>query len=121
MSNQIAYFGTSHIGSGHHFMAINGEFSDEEILNIEKLDGLIEDIFGSPVEAKFFKYLNYFGLAINVSPDDDRPGSKTIVLLKDGKSEDEILKVIEKYPFLKKQFDRIDEKYDLKRTILAIP
>lgn len=115
MSNKIAYFGTSHKGSGHHFQAIKGEFSDEEILAIEKLDGLIEEIFGSPYEAKFFRYLNYLGLAINASPDDERPGSKTIVLVKDGKSEDEILKVIDEYPFLKNQFDRVDEKYGLKR------
>lgn len=99
MTSKIAYFGTLHIGSGHHFKAIEGDFSNEEILAIEKLDVLIDGIFDSSVEAKFFRYLNYLGLAINASPDDDRPGSKTIVLLKDVRNENEILRVIEEYPF----------------------
>lgn len=111
MKNKIAYFGTSCKGSGHNFQAIKGKFTREEVLDINKLDGLIENIFNCTYEAKFFRYLDYIGLAINASPDDERYGSKTIVLVKDGKSIDEIFQAIEEYPFLKTQFERVIEKY----------
>ena len=111
MTNKIAYFSTSCKGSGHNFQAIKGKFTREEVLEINKLDGLIENIFNCTYEAKFFRYLDYIGLAINARPDDERYGSKTIVLVKDGKSIDEIFQAIEEYPFLKTQFERVIEKY----------
>lgn len=113
--NRIAYFGTPGDGYiGHHFAAISGEFSREEGEYIEKLDGDdIQKIFKGKRNFCFFKYGNYIGLAFPASPDDKRGGSVTIALVENATDEGDVLKVIEDFPFLKRQFNRLCELYDV--------
>lgn len=114
--NRIAYFGTNGNNEpGHYFRAIEGNFSSEEQGLVEFLDGGSLDfdrmIYDGSLGFKFFRYLNYFGLASPVSPDDERGGSKTIVLIENVKLKNDILEAIEAHPFLKGQFNRICAKY----------
>lgn len=109
---RVAYYGT-HGVPGHHFASIVGFFSEQEQRDIEKLDGLLQKNFGRKIEFRFFKYLDYLGLAANVSPDDKRGDCITVVLVEGATDRNEVLDIINNRPFLKDKFDRIREKYDI--------
>lgn len=113
---RVAYFGTQGEGmTGHYFKAIVGNFTPDEIREIEQLDCYTESIFNYKVKFEFFTYKNYMCFGIPVSPDDRRSGSKTIVCVEDESSCKEVLKIIGYFPFLKNQFNRISEIYGIER------
>lgn len=111
---RVAYFGTEGEGvTGHYFKAIVGDFTQDEIKEIEQLDCYAESIFNGNIKFKFFTYKNYLCFGVPVSPDDKRGGSKTIALVENAAGRKEVLEVIESSPFLKIQFNRISEIYSI--------
>lgn len=109
---RVAYYGTNG-RPGHHFTAIRGFFSKQEQCDIEKLDGLAQKKFGRKIEFQFFGYLDYLVLAANVSPDDRRGDSITVVAVENAENEREAIDIIKERPFLKDKFDRICERYNI--------
>ncbi|WP_289160500.1 hypothetical protein [uncultured Parabacteroides sp.] len=112
---RIAYFGTlGNNEAGHYFKTISGQFTHEEQRQIELLDGGNSDfdnMFCGKYQFKYFRYINYSGLAFPASPDDARGGSRTIVLVEDAEGLKDVLDAIENNPFLKSQFNRLCEKF----------
>lgn len=110
---RIAYYGTFGKNQlGHRFRAIKGQFSDEEKNEIEKLDGKIQGFLKKERGFRFFGYDNkYLGLAFPASPDDKRCGSCTIVLVEGATDAKEVLDVINKSDFMKRQFDALCDIY----------
>lgn len=109
---RVAYYGTNGC-PGHHFTAITGFFSEQEQRDLEKLDGLVQMKFGREIMFKSFTYLKYLILAANVSPDDKRGDSITVVAVENADNEKEVIDIINDRPFLKDKFDRICDMYNI--------
>lgn len=108
---RAAYYGT-HGCPGLHFISIVGVFSAQEQREIESLDGILQKWFDK-VGFQFLRYHDYLILAANVSPDDSRNGSITMVAIEGTSEMSDILDLINERPFLKDKFDRICAKYKL--------
>lgn len=97
-------------------MGINFHLTRKDDKSFEKIDRIITDEFLNEVTGTFFRYITngipYIGFGVPYSPDDERPGSKTIVLVENGtvqKVKDAILQ----NPFLLDKFKKVKEKYKL--------
>lgn len=113
--NRIIYFGTDGC-VGHYPLGINFHLTRKEYKDFEKIDRIITDEFLNEATGTFFRYITngilYIGFGVPYSPDDERPGSKTIVLVENGtvqKVKDAILQ----NPFLLDKFNKVKEKYKL--------
>lgn len=113
--NRIIYFGTDGC-VGHYPLGINFHLTRKDDKNFEKIDRIITDEFLNEATGTFFRYITndipYIGFGVPYSPDDERPGSKTIVLVENGtvqKVKDAILQ----NPFLLDKFNKVKEKYKL--------
>ena len=113
--NRIIYFGTDGC-VGHYPLGINFHLTRKEYKDFEKIDRIITDEFLNEATGTFFRYITndtpYIGFGVPYSPDDERPGSKTIVLVENGtvqKVKDAILQ----NPYLLDKFNKVKEKYKL--------
>ena len=114
MSKSIIYFGTEGRGeAGHYPRGINCYLSIEDCNYIYEIDKFEE----FPADG-FFRWREFVGYGVPFSPDDNRGGSKTIVLVEHGESADEVIEAIKNYPFLMRQFSRVNEMYNLKIPFL---
>lgn len=109
---RIAYFGTEG-QAGHSFKAIQGEFTKEEIREIEKVDcDAIYKVFKHKYSFEFFMYGRYGCLGFPASPDDDCGGSKTIIFVEGAIIKEDVLKAVDISPFVKNQFLRLAKVYN---------
>ena len=113
--NRIIYFGTNGC-VGHYPLGINIRLTQKEYNNFKKIDGIITDKVLNKDTGTFLRYITngipYICFGVPYSPDDERPGSKTIVLVECGtvqKVKDAILQT----PFLLEKFKKVKEKYKL--------
>ncbi len=117
----VVYFGTSSESSGHHAELLSGSFeSRQEKSEFESwCDGLSnrEDLRGFwPTAGTFatihFQCGTWFG--VNLSPHDDRGGSKTVLYVHGlHLSEQQMVKLVNKFPFARRMFDMVCAKYGL--------
>ncbi len=105
------YFGTNGC-AGHYAVPIVGDFSHEEIKDVERIDcDNFYSVFKG-LEFKTAKYLNYTIFGFPASPDDPRGGSKTVVMI-DGEASIAVFeKLIDDSVFLKGQFDLLSKIYN---------
>lgn len=111
---RMAYFGTCGC-PGHYFMAISGEFTPEEIYEVELIDqnDKFDILFNNKYCFKFFTYMHFGCLAFNASPDDRRHGGRTVFFVEGAKTENEILDALKDAPFVKTQFYKLAEIYNI--------
>lgn len=105
---RIAYFGTDGC-IGHHFKAISGRFSLQEIEDLSKIDEDFQ-LFGFSGFG-FFMYKGYGCLSFPASPDDHRSGSNTVFLVEGAYLKTKVLEALEEVPFVKKQFQKLADMY----------
>lgn len=114
----IVYFGTNGPSSGHHADVIFGSFDgfEERLAVAEKCDRFseIRDVQIACANAHFFRYADvtgtYFGCL--KSPDDMRPGSKTMVFVFGRHVDvDEMIEIIKQHPYLRYRFMAVCEKF----------
>lgn len=109
---RIAYFGTEG-KAGHSFKAIQGEFTKEEIREIEKVDcDAIYKVFKHEYSFEFFMYGRYGCLGFPASPDDDRGGSKTIIFVEGAITKEDVTKAVNSSIFVKSQFEKLSKMYN---------
>ena len=114
MSKRVIYFGTEGNGhAGHYPLGINCKLSFEDCRYISEIDKFEE----FPPDG-FFRWREFIGYGVPFSPDDTRPGSKTIVLVENG-TKDDIIYCINNDRFLNRQFNRVKEMYDLNIPFLC--
>ena len=113
--NRIIYFGTNGC-VGHYPLGINFTLSKDEYNRIRKIDGIITDNNLNKDTGTFLLYVTkgvpYTCFGVPYSPDDERPGSKTIVLVENGTVQ-EVKDAILQTPFLLDKFKKVKEKYKL--------
>ena len=114
-TNRIIYFGTNGC-VGHYPLGINFNLSKEEQKDFESIDLIIAD---EDIDHKTGTYLLYWHdkmpfvcYGVPYSPDDERPGSKTIVLIENS-TINEVKDAIIKNNFLYDKFKKVKEKYKL--------
>lgn len=117
----ILYFGTTCKGGGHNITLLKGRFDnrEEESEKAAWLDGLSnrKDL------QQFWPKYGSFGTihfvcgtlyGVNLSPHDDRPGSKTYLYVEgESLSEQDMLKLVRQYPISRINFDAVVKKYKL--------
>ena len=112
--NRIIYFGTDGC-VGHYPLGINFTLSKQEYKDFQKVDGIITDEVLDE-NGTFLRYVTkgvpYTCFGVPYSPDDTRPGSKTIVLVEYGTVQ-EVKDAILQNPFLLDKFKKVKEKYKL--------
>lgn len=113
--NRIIYFGTDGC-VGHYPLGINFHLTRKEYKDFQEIDRIITDEILDGNTGTFLRYfldgVPYICYGVPYSPDDERPGSKTIVLVENGtvqKVKDAILQ----NPFLLDKFNKVKEKYKL--------
>lgn len=120
--NRIIYFGTDGC-VGHYPLGINFTLSKEEYNKIREVDGIITDEVLDENTGTFLRYLSegvcYTCFGVPYSPDDERPGSKTIVLVENGTVQ-EVKDAILQNPFLLNKFKKVKEKYELNIDFLEV-
>ena len=113
--NRIIYFGTNGC-VGHYPLGINFTLSKEEYKDSKDIDRIISDEVLNENTGTFLRYLSdgvpYICFGVPYSPDDERPGSKTIVLVEYGTVQ-EVKDAILQNPFLLDKFKKVKEKYKL--------
>lgn len=109
MEKRVIYFGTNG-NPGHGAIPIQGKFSNAEIQRVNDIDILPIEKYLNGRRSLFFKLDNYCGFLVPYSPDDRRPGSKTIILIENGDMYD-VVRAIENNKFVKKQFLAVFNKY----------
>ena len=113
--NRIIYFGTDGC-VGCYPLGINFHLTRKDDKNFEKIDRIITDEFLNEATGTFFRYITngipYIGFGVPYSPDDERPGSKTIVLVENGTAQ-KVKDAILQNPFLLDKFKKVKEKYKL--------
>lgn len=113
--NRIIYFGTDGC-VGHYPLGINFTLSKEEYKDFQEIDRIITDEVLDENTGTFLRYLPggvlYTCYGVPYSPDDERPGSKTIVLVEYGTVQ-EVKDAILQNPFLLDKFKKVKEKYKL--------
>ncbi len=113
--NRIIYFGTDGC-VGHYPLGINFTLSEEEYKDSKEIDRIITDEVLDENTGTFLRYLSdgvpYTCYGVPYSPDDERPGSKTIVLVEYGTVQ-EVKDAILQNPFLLDKFKKVKEKYKL--------
>lgn len=113
--NRIIYFGTDGC-AGHYPLGINFTLSEEEYKDSKEIDRIITDEVLDENTGTFLRYLSdgvpYTCFGVPYSPDDTRPGSKTIVLVEYGTVQ-EVKDAILQNPFLLDKFKKVKEKYKL--------
>lgn len=113
--NRIIYFGTDGC-VGHYPLGINFTLSEEEYKDSKEIDRIISDEILDGNTGTFLRYLSdgvpYTCYGVPYSPDDERPGSKTIVLVEYGTVQ-EVKDAILQNPFLLDKFKKVKEKYKL--------
>lgn len=117
----VVYFGTTNRGSGHNATLLSGKFKDYRAqADFEKwCDGLSsrEDLQGFWPTKRTFATINFecgtwFG--VNLSPHDERGGSKTVLYVHGlHLSEQQMVKMVNKFPFARRLFDEVCAKYNL--------
>lgn len=111
---QIVYFGTN--GCVEHYpLGINFTLSEEEYRDFQKIDGIVTEKELAKNKGWFYFLREdhiYLCFGVPYSPDDKRPGSKTIVMV-DGAERHDVVDAILETPFLLKQFKEVNEKYKL--------
>lgn len=113
--NRIIYFGTDGC-VGHYPLGINFHLTRKEYKDFENIDRIITDEFLNKATGTFFRYITngtpYIGFGVPYSPDDERPGSKTIVLVECGTVQ-KVIDAILQNSFLLDKFNKVKEKYNL--------
>ena len=103
--NRIAYFGTWG-KPGHGFIAIQGQFTAEEIRGISKIDHPVF-IEATTVEGfHYFCYDHFLGYGIPFSIDDRRPGCVSAVFVEYATGPSDIINALNAFPELKRRFLR---------------
>lgn len=107
---RVIYFGTNGC-AGHIAIPITGKFSQNEIKEVESIDcGNFYSIFRRN-EFKIAKFNKYTIFGFPASPDDERSGSKTVVMIEGEASEVDFIILLNNVPFLKRQFDRLAKMF----------
>lgn len=113
--NRIIYFGTDGC-VGHYPLGINFHLTRKEYKDFQNIDRIITDEFLNKATGTFFRYITngtpYIGFGVPYSPDDERPGSKTIVLVECGTVQ-KVIDAILQNSFLLDKFKKVKEKYNL--------
>lgn len=97
-------------------MGINFNLTRKEYKDFQEIDRIITDEVLNENTGTFLRYLPdgvpYTCYGVPYSPDDTRPGSKTIVLVEYGTVQ-EVKDAILQNPFLLDKFKKVKEKYKL--------
>lgn len=117
----VVYFGTTGRGSGYNATLLSGSFENrQEESEFERwCDGLSDrsDLRGFWPKSSTFATINFecgtwFG--VNLSPHDDRPGGKTVLYVHGlHLSEQQMVKMVNKFPFARRMFDAVCAKYKI--------
>lgn len=109
---RVIYFGTNGC-AGHTAIPIIGEFSYEELKEVESIDD--DDFYKifKKNEFKIARFNNYTILGFPASPDDDRGGSKTAVMIEGGATCIDFMLLLEASTFLKKQFGKLAKMFNI--------
>ena len=123
---RLGYFGTSSSSSGHSFIPLIGKWSNEEQYEVSRTadgnDGRLYDFKKNDSTNQFGSFISEEGYLIFgclYSPDDDRPGGKTLFIC-DTNSDyntltyEDCFNLIKENDFLKERFSKVINKYDLK-------
>ena len=118
MNNEkiILYFGTKSRNGGHNITLLNGHFSIADQSKMADLLDSNELLYSKIIDGNGIRYLYYGGgtmLCVPVSLHDDRGGCKTMFIVEEYMSKEDILSELEKYPFYYDIFMRIKAKYKL--------
>ena len=115
LQKRIIYFVTNGC-VGHYPLGINFTLSKEEYNDFGEIDKIVTDEILDENTGTFLRYLPkgvaYVCFGVPYSPDDERPGSKTIVLVEHGTIQ-EVKDAILQNPFLLDKFKKVKEKYKL--------
>lgn len=116
------YFGTDGC-PGHSAIPLEGEFSSSEISTIVRLvDSFnLEKLFVGGHKFRWFNMgftiddnaYKFFGYAVPYSPDDNRGGSKSVIIVENGSMED-IRTLFYSNRFLMNKFNKIWDTYKYK-------
>lgn len=109
---RVIYFGTDGC-PGHYAIPIIGDFSWQERREITKAidSSRFEEMFAGGVRAAIFRYSNYLCYGVPYSPDDNRGGSRTVVLVENGTTED-LWRVLREVKFIKSKFAQVYKEHD---------
>ena len=111
---RIIYFGTNGC-VGHDLLGVNFNLTKKEYNDFREVDRIITDEVLDE-NGTFLRYMSdgvaYTCFGVPYSPDDTRPGSKTIVLVEYGTVQ-EVKEAILQNPFLLDKFKKVKEKYKL--------
>ena len=114
INKRSAYFGTNG-RAGHYLFPLNGNFSSQEIEDLSDID--MVQLRG---RGGMFLYKGFTCLWFPYSPDDKRPGSKSIVMVENGDIND-IKKVIIDIDLVHTSIHKVCEQYGYtKKELLSI-
>lgn len=108
---KVAYFGTQG-NAGHYAVPICGNFTRDELREIEHIDCDNFDKVFNTKEFKIAKFGRYTIFGFPASPDDKRGGSKTVILIDGEANKNDFIVLIENNPFLKNQFNKLSNIYN---------
>lgn len=110
---RVIYFGTNGC-AGHIAIPITGDFTDEELKKVESIDSNNDfyRVFNKN-EFKIARFDNYTIFGFPASPDDDRGGGKTVVMIEGEATEVDFIILLNSVPFLKKQFGKLAKMFNL--------
>lgn len=109
---KVAYFGTEGC-SGHYVEPIYGDFTHQEIMEVEQIDS---DNFYKVFRNLEFKISTFEGYTIfgfPASPDDGRGGCKTVIFIEGEAKKSDFISLINGNIFLKHQFDKLAKLYNV--------
>lgn len=109
---RVVYFGTDG-SAGHIAIPITGEFSNEELRKVESIDSDSFYRIFRKNEFKMARFENYTILGFPASPDDDRGGGKTVVMIEEEATEVDFIILLNSVPFLEKQFNKLAKMFKI--------
>lgn len=109
---RVIYFGTNGC-AGHVAIPITGKFSDEELREVESIDNDSFYRVFRKNEFKIARFKNYTILGFPASPDDNRGGSKTVVMIEGGATELDFIILLNSVSFLKRQFSKLAKMFEI--------
>lgn len=114
---KVAYFGTDGC-VGHKAIPISGEFTHSQLRLIERIDCADFGRVFNQYKPKIATFKEFTVYGFPASPDDDRPGSKTVVLIQGNATEVDFIRIIKANYFLKQQFSKLFTKYNIGHCVI---
>lgn len=111
----VMYFGTTS-GPGHHIIMLNGNIPMKDQIRIGNEIDSDNDLYSDMKRCKGIGYVYYRGvtmLCIPYSVHDSRGGSKSIFIMEGKVAKDEIVKELQKHPWVHAIFTRLQIDHHL--------